>query len=254
MSESKTVGAVERSIKIIEEVEELEGARITELSDRLGMAESSVHSHLTTLEKHGYIVKEGGIYDISLKTLGLGRYTKRRNSIFRLAKPKVEEIASETGEVASLFAEDHGMGRFIHGCRGDNTSQPPTEGKKARLHTAAPGKVLLAYYPQERVERIISDYGLTKRTKNTITDEEELFDELEQIRSEGVAFNHGEFVEGLRAVGVPIKGPTGQVMASLSVYGPSYRLTGDFFREEIPNILTSAANDIHLEDRFGEAR
>lgn len=249
---NKTVDAVDRSFTILETLRTREGARISELSESLNMSASSIHSHLTTLRKNGYVVKRGDAYDIGFKFLDFTRYVKRRNKTFRVAKDRVKDLAHETGEVASIMAEDHGIGYFIFGRRGESTTLPNTEGKRAKLHTVAPGKVLLAHMPQARVEEIIADQGLTKSTDNTISDKEELYQELEAIETSGVAFNRGEFIIGLHAVSVPLRGADNRVIAALSVYGPSHRMQGQYFTKELPEMLLEYANDIHLEVKYGD--
>ena len=251
MTKNKTVKSVDRSITILEELQDVGGARVSELSERLGMAESSVHSHLTTLHDAGYVVKHGDIYDIGLKVLSLSRYAQHRNEVFRTAKPKVNELAFETGEIVSLFAEDHGIGYFVYGRKSIETTVPNTQSKTAELHAVAPGKAMLAHYPRKKVEEIISRRELAALTENTITEKDELFQELEEIQSRGYAFNDEEYIEDLRAVGVPVKGAHGQVVAALSVYGPKHRLSGNFYETELPDMLQACANDMYLEVKYG---
>lgn len=251
MSTQKTVGSVKRSLEIVEAVKELKGARISELSGYLNMTESSIHSHLTTLKDEGYIVKRGDTYDIGLRYVQLGRYAKHRSPVCRKAKGKLREIAAETGEVASILVEQNGLGYYVFGRKHHSTDQPGTEGKITRLHYCAPGKATLAHYPPERVDEIISKHGLVPRTNRTITDEEELFDQLATIRDRGVAFNRGECIEGLRGVGVPILGESGQIIAALGVYGPSHRINGDYLETELPNLLQAHADDLHLDIMYG---
>ncbi|MFH5801748.1 IclR family transcriptional regulator [Haladaptatus sp. CMAA 1911] len=251
MSTQKTVGSVKRSLDIIEAVTELKGARISELSDYLDMTESSIHSHLTTLKNEGYVVKRGNNYDIGMRYIQLGRYAKHQNPICRKAKQKLREIASETGEVASIMVEQNGFGYYVFGRKNYNTNQPCTEGRITKLHYCAPGKAILAHYPPERVEKIISEHGLVSRTNRTITEEGKLFEELAKIRECGVAFNRGECIEGLRGVGVPIIGEAGEVVAAIGVYGPSHRVTGEFLETELPDLLEAHANDIHLDLVYG---
>jgi len=85
-----------------------------------------------------------------------------------------------------------------------------------------------------------------ERTENTITSPEDLFREVESVRTEGVAFNDEESITGFRAVASPVTSPDGQVGAFV-VSGPRNRIQGDRFSETLPEIVSGAANALELE-------
>lgn len=250
----KTVGATERTLRIITALKQLEGARISELSECLDMSKSSIHSHLATLEKHKYVIKRGDIYQLGLKFLTISEHVRNRNPVFRAAKPRVKELAQESGEVASLMAEDHGKGIFVYRRKGTTSSRPTIVGNQVYLHTTAGGKAILAYLPAERTTEIIDRLGLPKKTENTITDRDDLLEELENVRDRGVAFNYEEDIEGLRAVAAPVMGSDNHVVGALSIYGPAHRMQGGLFEEKLPDLLLGCANDIQLDVAFTERR
>lgn len=69
---SKTVKSVETALSILEALEAIGGATITELADRLDMSPGAVHHHLSTFRQHQYVVKRGGKYHIGLQFLVFG--------------------------------------------------------------------------------------------------------------------------------------------------------------------------------------
>lgn len=249
---SKVVQATERTFTIIDTLRELEGARVSELSEELDMSKGSIHNHLSTLKKHNYVVKHGDQYKLGLRFLDIAEHVRNRDAVFREAKPKVKEIAEETGEVASLMAEDNGRGIFVYRRKGDKSSRPATVGNQEHLHTTAGGKAILAFLPGDRVDEIVDTWGLPKATENTITDREALYEELDTIRETRVSFNDAEDIEGLRAVGTPVMDTNNRVAGSLTVYGPAQRMKGDLFREELPDLLLENANDIQLNVAFNK--
>lgn len=93
---------------------------------------------------------------------------------------------------------------------------------------------------------MVEERGLPRVTEHTITDEEELFDELETIRDRGIAFNHQEMIHGLVAVGAPIKDQDGNVPGALSVVGPTSRMDEDRFRRELPDMIMRSVNIIEV--------
>ncbi|MFC7251798.1 IclR family transcriptional regulator [Halomicroarcula sp. GCM10025324] len=246
MSENSAarIKSVQTALAVIETLYERDGARVDEVADAVDVSKSSAHRHLTTLERENYVVREGDEYVLSLQFLELGDYVGGRKGIFRLAEPKVREIADETGERAQFVVEEHGYVRYVHRATGDRAVKTTSGvGKRVRMHAVAAGKAILAELPEERVRNIIAERGLPAFTEHTITDEARLFEELGDIRERGVAFADEELVEGLRAVGVLIRGSDDRVLGALTVAGPTHRLKDDVWREDIPNLLLGTANE-----------
>jgi len=247
----RTVKTTETAFTIIEGLEELDGARVTELADHLGLADSTVHSHLATLLEMGYVVKEGDQYQIGSRFLNLGEAAKERKEAFDLVKPKVEQLAEETEERCQFIVEEHGRGVYLHRETGSRAVWTDSGlGRRIYLHSTAAGKTVLATLSDERVEEIIERWGLPPLTDQTITDPDELFAELETVREQGFATNVEESTEGLRAVGVPIVDGDGKLVGALSVSGPSHRMKGEWFESEIPNLLLGTANELELNLKY----
>lgn len=140
---------------------------------------------------------------------------------------------------------------FVYISSGDNAAEIDTGiGKTVPLHATAAGKAILAEFSDERVSQIISEQDLERITTNTITDREQLFSELEEIRARGYSQNDQERVPDVRAVGVPITSPSDQVIGALSVAGPSHRLVDELFHEDLPNLLLGTANEIELKIKY----
>lgn len=241
------VKTVDRMFTILEKVRELDGARISELGEELDMANSTICRHLTTLRKHGYAVKEGDTYHVGLRFLDFATYARNRKRAFKMARPKVEELADETNERVQFIVEENGYGVYMYRALGQQAVQTdPGLGKRSLLHYSAAGKAILSELPHARVERIIVDRGLPRHTKNTITDRESLLEELQTIREQGYSVNKEEYLEGLRAIGTAISPSNGVVLGALSVSGPANRMKGPWFEEELPDLLLGTANELEL--------
>lgn len=246
-----TVGSVETMFAIVERLQELDGAGVSELASDLGFAKSTVHRHLATLEGMEYVVKKGDVYYVGLRFLDLGEYTRNRKLAYKMAGEKVSELAVETEERAQFIVEEHGKAVFIHRDTGDRAVlTDPGIGKRIPLHATAAGKAILAHLSDDELSRIIERRGLPKVTEYTITDEEALHEELENCRARGYSYNKQENLIGLHAVGVPVKDASGGVLGSLSISGPSHRLKGEWFERELPNLLLGSANELELNINY----
>lgn len=241
------IKAVDRAFELVEAIQELEGARVTELADHLDLAPSTVHSHLKTLRANRYLAKEGDIYNVGLEFLNRGGFARIRRSAYPMAFDIVDELAAETKERAQFLVEEHGRGYYLHTATGSHAVQVNARlGRISHLHASAAGKAMIAHLPEARIHEIVDRWGLTEFTENTITDRERLLDELEAVRERGYSFNYEESVDGLRAVGVPVLDPNDRVVGAFSVSGPTNRLTGDWVETDIPDLLLGAANELEL--------
>jgi len=240
------VGSVETVFDIVEYLYQREGATISEVAAELDYAKSTVHRHLTTLAHRGYVVQYEGYY-VGLRFLELGQQARTRRHAYQLARRKVNELAAETDERAQFLVEEHGEAVYVHRAFGDHAVRTdPGIGKRIPLHATASGKAILAAMPSAELSRIIERASFGAITSETITDPNELYEELEDIRERGYAFNREENLDGLHAVGVPITGSDEGVIGGLSVSGPSHRLTGEWFKDELPSLLLGTANELEL--------
>ncbi|WP_435365748.1 IclR family transcriptional regulator [Haloarchaeobius sp. DYHT-AS-18] len=244
----RTLRTTETSLEVLETLREIGGARVTELAEEMGLAPSTMHAHLTTLKEKEYVVKSGDVYHLGLKFLSFGDYVANQKEAYRTAKSYTEQLANETECRAVFVVEENGRGVYLHTYSGRHAVwKYSTVGKRFHLHQTASGKALLSQLPESQVRVIADKWGLPAETENTITDVEDLLDELAEIRERGIAFNEEEQLDGVKAVGVPVKGPDGRVVGAFSVASPANRVDEERFRSELPNILLGVANEFELE-------
>lgn len=250
---SKTVKADETLLAIIEQLKNQHNMGVTEIANGLGVAKSTVHSHLATLENKGYIVKKNDRYQLGFRFLNIGMAVKNGRLPDEKIRSAVEELADETGERAQFVVEENGRGFYVHTVSGDlSIRADATVGNRIHLHTSAAGKAILAQFPNQHVDRIIDMWGLPKKTEQTISDREKLFDELDLIRERGVAFNQEEHITGLRGIGTAVKQPDGGVLGALSVAIPTHRVPDEQFEHELPEAVLGVGNMLELKMQHGE--
>lgn len=246
----QTVQASETTFKIVESLKQEGNANISELARVLKISKSTIHNHLKTLEKHGYVTKnEEGQYRLGLSFFDLGEYARSGIQLYKPAVPVIDDLAAKTGEKAQVMVEEHGIGYYVYRSQGRNAIMTRV-GRRADLHCTAAGKAALAFMPREKVEQMIKEHSLSKETNQTLTDPNELFDVLETIREEGVAYNDEERLQGLRAVGAPILDDDSNLLGSVSVSGPTTRMNGDQFRKEIPDLIQRSADVINIRLQY----
>ncbi|WP_243637771.1 IclR family transcriptional regulator [Natrarchaeobius oligotrophus] len=245
----RRIKSVDKAFLIIQALREQgnAGAGVTTVADAVGMSKGSAHTYLNTLKQHGVVTEQNGRYRLGLQLLELGEYAKRQNLVYQCAQDPVDEIATRTGELARLVVKEQGYGVYLYKAEGDNAIETTIQpGQREYLHCTSQGKAILAHLSESEVREIVDERGLPARTEDTITDIDELLDELEEIRERGVAFSRSESTRGMRCVASPVHAPDGSVVAAIGVCGPMSRLQGDRFTEEIPDIVRNAANIVEI--------
>jgi DNA-binding IclR family transcriptional regulator len=244
--QSRTVDAVATACAILDELHARGGAGVTELAEALDVSKSTVHAQLTTLRERELVVKDGDAYRLSLKFLDLGRHVENRLSIYDVAVEEVRRLAAETGEVAQLMTEEHGIGVYLHKEVGEDGVQTASyTGNREHLHCTALGKAILSEYDEGRIREIVERRGLPAKTENTITDRDALAAELERVRETGIAYDRGEILEGLRCMATPVTDADGTVLGAISVSGPVSRFDDDR-RDQLEERLRHSANVVEI--------
>lgn len=246
MSEDR-IRATDTAIRMLEGIVELGGeAGITELATHCSVAKSTVYKHINTMEDHGLVVKHGEQYRVGLRNLDFGGVAQRYDGIYDTARPEVETLATESGELANLMFEERGRGVYVHTARGEDAVDIDTQtGRHAYLHATGLGKAILATLDSDAVDAVVEEHGLPSVTPETITDEGTLRDELDEIRADGFAYDLEEYVSGMACIARPLTTPTDR-HAAISVTGPVSRITATETENQLRTLLERAGNIIEL--------
>lgn len=249
-TQPRTLSTVEKSWDVVDALIELGGAGVTELATHLGLSKGAIYTHLATLRSRDLVVKQGNTYRLALHFLNIGEFVKRRQPIYHAGKAELDVLAGETGEFAHLVVEEYGRGIFVYQVAGEKgiaeEYMMDKYEERSYLHQSSAGKAILAHLPEMRVDDIIDRYGLPAKTQKTITDEQELRAELEEIRSQGYALNSEETIRGALAIGVPILGEGGTVFGAVSVSCPTSRFSGEQSQEALIQHIKQTANIIEV--------
>lgn len=245
MKPTRTVKTADTLLGVINHLQRLDGAGVTELSEHVGLAKSTVHDHLATLREHGYVVKKGDQYHLSLRFLDHGTYARNRLTIADEIRPTIRRLADDTEETVWFAAEEQGELVYLFRSVGDRgVDLVCRPGRRTPIHATAAGKAILANYPDDRVREIADARGLGEETPKTVTDVETLLDDLERIRKQEVATTTGEANLGVTSVAAAVT-LVGETLGAVSVSGPERRLSGDHL-EEIVSQLLAAVDEIEL--------
>lgn len=212
------VSAAELSVAL--DVDRSTGWRLAKSLQRIGWLHLDADSHQ---------------YRLGVPLFELGIRVLETFDVRAEARRVMTELVATTGESADLAILDGDSVVFIDKIDGTHEVRAFTRsGQRAKLHTVAAGKVLLAYMPERERETYLAG-TLEPYTPFTITDATVLRQVIQETRSRGWAVNRGELHEEAGALAVPILDGGGGCVAALGLNIPLTRL-----RDEDVQVLIAA--------------
>jgi DNA-binding IclR family transcriptional regulator len=228
---------------------------LAELVKRMGLEKNQLYRSLKTLEQAGFVAIDGdGRFALTplLHVLSSASVHVQRQSLVDIAKPFMDELVLETGESVNLFVRAGDFAVCV-----DRRDSPQLVrlasvlGRAVPLHAGAVPKAMLAFLPTEHRERVLNQLDhLPAYTDKTVRDPEVLRRELDAIRVRGYSVSDEDYDASARGVGAAIFDEHDDVVAGISVGGPSFRVddaTLDLFAQLITR--KSAA----ISQRLGHA-
>ncbi|MCP5100617.1 MAG: IclR family transcriptional regulator [Chloroflexi bacterium] len=212
---------------------------VTELSHRLELHKSTVSRMLATLQ-HERLVERNpktGEYRLGLGLISLAGVALGRLNARAAAQPYLDSLVKITRETINVTVLD---GQECINIERAFSPQPVRYmgwiGRRTPLHCTASGKVLLAGMSPEG-QTSVSPPPLSHHTDKTITDIEELTQSLQLVRQQGYAIVHGEYEDEISSLAAPIYNHLGQVIATLAITGPTYRLQEEAIKAFVEPLL-----------------
>jgi DNA-binding IclR family transcriptional regulator len=233
------VAAVERALAVLDALSD--GAPelgTNEIARRTGINASTVSRLLATLVHSGLVehVPSSGRYRLGLRLLQLGNAVLARLDLREVARPHLHELASETGETATLSAPgEHDAVTVDFAQSASSVQSVARVGRPSIGHATATGKVLLAFGRAQLPTGALKTY-----TARTITDRRKLAAELERVRRQGYAEALGEREPHLNAIAAPVFSGREELAAIIGVQGPSSRFGREAMRSAVEPLMTRA--------------
>jgi len=240
----RTLSTTGTSLEIVDYLMNHGQVGVTELAETFDMPKSTVHQHLATLRYHGFLVKKENKYHLGLKFLCIGTEAKSQDRRYHAVSQRLHNLVDNPYDEADFNVEEHG--RLISVFTEVGPDSDPIY-NYYYMHTTAVGKAMLAEYPDQRVRAIIDRWGLPKQTEETITDRDELWRELDEVRERGFGVSEEELNEGFRAVGTLIHDSEGEILGGVCLGQPTYRSDEELFFQNVTNKLFDFVEEIERD-------
>lgn len=216
---------------------------LSQLARKLDMNIATAHRFLNTLQLVGAIVKTpDGSFELGLLLADLGGRVSVFDAMHSITQPHVEELVAQFGETIHAAILDKDMVCYVAKDEGARSLTIITRmGARLPAYCTGLGKALLSMLPQEEQERYAHRQLLKRYTENTITNPQQLLEELRLVRDRGYSLDNEEMESGLCCVAVPIKGRDNQVNSAISLSAPSTRLNNEKIIEIAQELKAHAA-------------
>ena len=240
------VQSVDRALTILELLARGGEAGVTEVAAQLGVHKSTAFRLVATLESHRLVeqTEDRGKYRLGVGILRLAGATSARLDVVQEARPVCRQLAADTGETVNIAVLSESSALYLDQIAGSSALQPHNwVGQHIPLHATSNGKVLLSGLDRKALDELLGK--LSPYTPLTITKKSKLRDELDLVREQGYALAVDELEVGLTAAAAPIRNAHGDVVASMSVSGPTFRLTPERVEDAVTKLVEAALEVSH---------
>ena len=222
-----------------------------EISARLGLSKAATHRMLRALSARGWVEQEAGtgFYRLTLRLPILAHRYLRSTRFLDVTQPVIDRLAQATREHARLTAVvGHGL-TWLSMAQGATSGLVSQGGSgKLPLHASANGKVWLATLSNEEAIKLVLEKGFGEPGEfgpNAVRSVEELLKRLDETRRLGFGINIDESEIGVITVAAAIRcAPKSPVVGTVSVSGPSVRLTRERAEQVVHDLVLPAAAEL----------
>jgi DNA-binding IclR family transcriptional regulator len=199
---------------------------------------------LLTLERSNYVHRDphSGRYRVGLRLFDLAGTALGGIAERELASPYLRQLMQATRLTAHMAILEQDEVLLVEKIDPPGLPRPATWiGKRMDLHCTAVGKALIAYLPDDEVDRLVLKHGLLRHNDNTISSLKRLKQELAAIRVQGYSVDDEEEEIGVRCIGAPVFKNRNEAAAAISVTGTTEQIDAETFSQLTVAVKQTAA-------------
>jgi DNA-binding IclR family transcriptional regulator len=242
----------ERCLSIIELLaDDASSMSLGDIAERLQLPKSATHRLLSTLIDFGWAEQdtETSFYRLTMRLATLGQQFYVASGIPDVCQPLLDRLAQESGDFARLSVVDGDSLVWIAHAQGATRGlvyQPSLASNTVPLYATASGKAWLATLdPDEALRKLRKRGGFKDADRygpDVIRSEDALLREIRATARRGYGTAMSEAEPGVNAVAAAIRSPNqDRAVGTVSIAGPSVRMTEKRMREIAPVIMKTAS-------------
>lgn len=245
-STAPTMQALDRALAVLTHLAHGEGTTLSDISAALDIPAPTTHRILTTLQGRGYATMDGAsqTWTVGIEAYRTGASYLKRTNLLDVSRPAMRRLMEMTGETANLAVPDGAEVVFV----GQVETLNPIRaffnpGTRTAMHASGTGKAILAALDPARLRSVLGRADLAAFTDKTLATPAALQADLDLTRARGWSFDREERFAGMSCIGAAIRDARGEVVAGVSISGPSIRF-GEGRTEAFGKIVAEAASEI----------
>lgn len=244
------IQSADRIFSIVEYLAEHDAARISDLSEALGLHKSTVHRFLASLSSMGYVTRNepNSTYSLTYKLVELSGKILKNSDIPRLVHPHLAHLSSICDETVHFVHRSGNNVIYLEKVESQSVKMRSVRlsseiGLTRPMYCSAVGKAILAGLTQDEVREIWEASEIESKTIHTITSFDKLKTELTEISKLGYALDNEENELGIRCIAVPVFDYHDRPEYALSISTLSGRMP-DTRLSELASLLLDTASTL----------
>ncbi|MEU9356719.1 IclR family transcriptional regulator [Streptomyces sp. NPDC048301] len=219
-----TLHSVQQALRILTMLQETEELRLSDVAARLGVGKSSAHRLLATLRESRFVDQTPSRrYRLGPAMSGSWEAAAVEHCL-EVAAPHLVRLRDRTLETVHVSTLNGTNSEFRAVSESPRMVRVASKvGESIPAHLTAAGKVMLAALTSEQLHALYPGESLPAPTERAVATRSALLAELDRVRRLGYGRNVGESEEGVAALAVPLRRPSGGPVCNLTVTGPVFR-------------------------------
>lgn len=248
-TEIKRVPAVEKCFGILDLISKSKKSMgISEISRALKYNKSTVFNIVRTLTDLGSLEKNNNKFHLGTKIYLLGRAAEKSSELIRFIHPYLQDINQETRLTVFLGMRSGLRAMIIDKAESAYHLKISVEiGTSVPLVAGAHGLALLSQLSDPELTRILSQSELKRFSPFSCMDRKKYTEMVKMVREEKIAIEREEYIEGIRALAVPLNIHREDLQIAIWAVGLKTQI-----KDEVLDAYSMFLKDIakKIEDRF----
>jgi DNA-binding IclR family transcriptional regulator len=222
-------GTVGKALEVLDQVADFgRPIRFGELQSVSSHPKATLYRLVQTLTNQGMLAYDADrqTYAPGLRLVRLAHAAWAQSALAPVARPHLDQLASDVGETVHLAQIERGQVLYVDK---RNAAQPiemfSQAGKVGPGYCTGVGKAMMAFLPHAEQHDAVNRQAYFRHTPHTLASPAALTDELDQIRTDGVAYDREEHEPGIICIAAPILSAKGRVLGALSITTSTNRQT-----------------------------
>ena len=239
------IGSVDNTLRILLLLRDRKSLSLADVVAELGVVRSSAHRLMAMLTHYDFVRQNPAdrTYGIGPALVDIGLSAARALNLRILARPTLERLADASKFTAHLVLPRGRDVLFVEGVESQRTIRAALRtGTTLPAHAVGAGKAMLATLSDDQLRELYRHRPPEALTDRTLSNVDELLEEIARVRERGYAINRGESEAGVLAMGIAVSMTDPDALCGISLAGPvaDSSVDGDW-EQRLANQLRDAA-------------